>query len=128
MTVIVKRNDNMVILYNPIRVNQRQQVMKINILIPGVEISEGLLHLIRSKFSRLERNLSGIIDCGISLSRVSDSQHHTYAMEANITTPKATFFDRQRAGSFEEALAQLVDNLSTQLKKHSAELTASPRS
>lgn len=40
--------------------------MQINIATPGVIVSEGLLHLIRSRFSRLERMFTGITGCEIT--------------------------------------------------------------
>ncbi len=101
--------------------------MQINIATPGVIISEGLLHLIRSRFSRLERMFTGITGCEITLNTINDSDHRNYAMEADLVTPKAAFYDRERADCYEVALAQLVDNLTTQLKQHNTELTASPR-
>ena len=100
--------------------------MQINIATPGVTISEGLLHLIRSRFSRLERMFVGITSCEITLSTINDSDHRNYAMEANLVAPKEAFYDRERANCFEVALAQLIDNLSIQLKQHKLQGDQSP--
>jgi ribosome-associated translation inhibitor RaiA len=63
--------------------------MNIRTVTPGIKISEGLLHLIRARLSRLERMFSGIMNSEVTLSKVDDNNHHNYAMEANIVTPAA---------------------------------------
>ena len=91
--------------------------MNIKTATPGINMSEGLLHLVRSRFSRLERMFSGITNCEVTLSKVDATNHHNYVMEASLATPENTFFDREQASSFEEALAQLIDKLAARCRK-----------
>lgn len=91
--------------------------MQINIESPHLKIFQDLQNTILAKVSSLERLFAGITGCEIIVRKVNDSQNRNYEMEARIIAPKASFFCRERAGSFEVALGQLIENLSGQLRR-----------
>ena len=92
--------------------------MNISINSVKFKADEKLEKFIGEKVSKLDRMIDNATKCEVTLKVEKPESENNKIAELSLTLPGQTLFNSKQADSFEEAVAQCVDTMKTQIEKY----------
>lgn len=92
--------------------------MNISINSVKFKADEKLEKYITEKASKLERMIDNATKCEVILKVEKPESENNKIAELSLTLPGQTLFNSKQADSFEEAVAQCIDTMKTQIEKY----------
>ena len=92
--------------------------MNISINAVKFKADEKLEKYIQDKVSKLDRMIDNATKCEVYLKVDKPESDNNKIAEISLTLPGQTLFNSKQANSFEEAVADAVDSLKTQIDKY----------
>lgn len=92
--------------------------MNISINAVKFKTDEKLDKFIHEKVSKLDRMIDNATKCEVFLKIDKPESENNKIAEISLTLPGQTLFNSKQANSFEEAVADAVDSLRTQIDKY----------
>jgi ribosomal subunit interface protein len=91
-------------------------VMKLNFKSPDVKLDLRLDGLLHNRFARLEKVFDRIGGLDLFLRKIESKKKDKYEMEGRVFIPNTSFFCREKGESIEEAINNVIENLTRQLR------------
>ncbi|MFL5744264.1 MAG: ribosome hibernation-promoting factor, HPF/YfiA family [Niastella sp.] len=90
--------------------------MKLNFKSQDVKIDLSLEGMLRKKVTRLEKVFDRIAGLDVFLKKIDTSRKEKYEMEGRVFIPNTSFFCREKGDSVEDAINNVIENLTRQLR------------
>ncbi|AEV99585.1 ribosomal subunit interface protein [Niastella koreensis] len=78
--------------------------------------------LVQKRFEHFDKLYDRIEYCNVVLYKEKNDVNTSFFIEAAMKVPRNTLFSSNRAGSFEQALDKVVNDLESQLRRHKDKL------
>jgi len=90
--------------------------MKLNFKSQDVKIDLSLEGMLRKEVTRLEKVFDRIAGLDVFLKKIDTSRKEKYEMEGRVFIPNTSFFCREKGDSVEDAINNVIENLTRQLR------------
>jgi len=95
--------------------------MNLTIISTGMPVNAALENMIRDELVHIEKMFSRITGYEVAIKETDKAAKKNCEIEMRVLIPKSSFFCREQADTFEEALQHGIANLTHQLKRQKQE-------